>query len=203
MRAHVCDRYVTFSRDCGGFNNIRMAFEVFVSVAWLTGRTLVLPPPMGWYLIDHGQLQNDTSAPHFCTHWFIMQDFCSYLAPHASSSTPTRQHAHAHTHTSTQAHTCSTHTNTHTLSLSHTHTHTHARAHILLRPGPFARMKPKPGERSTVSDEMNFFDMDGLRSAVPVITFSEFAEREKVRASLHWICVQQRQLNVMNIPYQL
>eukprot|EP00927_Polykrikos_kofoidii_P042551 TRINITY_DN3655_c0_g1_i1.p1 TRINITY_DN3655_c0_g1~~TRINITY_DN3655_c0_g1_i1.p1 ORF type:complete len:503 (+),score=93.10 TRINITY_DN3655_c0_g1_i1:143-1510(+) len=48
--------YLTFNTDAGGMNNMRMLLEYAVHLASTTGRTLVLPPQEGWYLIDWGPL---------------------------------------------------------------------------------------------------------------------------------------------------
>ncbi len=44
-------RYLAFNADFGGFNNILMQFEIMVVLAWLTRRTLILPPPRPFYLL--------------------------------------------------------------------------------------------------------------------------------------------------------
>lgn len=45
-------KFVVFAPDGGGWNNIRMAAEVAIVFAHTTGRTLVLPPRLQFYLLN-------------------------------------------------------------------------------------------------------------------------------------------------------
>jgi len=56
LAKHAPHRYLTFDIDQGGLNNIRIAFEYAVVIAAITGRTLVIPPPRPWYLINIGPI---------------------------------------------------------------------------------------------------------------------------------------------------
>eukprot|EP00924_Labyrinthula_sp_SR-Ha-C_P003323 maker-scaffold_15-snap-gene-6.39-mRNA-1 protein AED:0.00 eAED:0.00 QI:15/1/1/1/1/1/3/21/464 len=47
-------KYILFEDDTGGWNNIRIAFEVFTTLSFITGRTLVIPFPSRFYLLDRG-----------------------------------------------------------------------------------------------------------------------------------------------------
>ncbi|MDA1316212.1 MAG: O-fucosyltransferase family protein [Acidobacteria bacterium] len=49
-------RYLTFDTDSGGWNNILMHFEIMVVLAWLTGRTIIVPPATRLYLLGNETL---------------------------------------------------------------------------------------------------------------------------------------------------
>ncbi|KAL3775210.1 hypothetical protein HJC23_010698 [Cyclotella cryptica] len=69
-------RYLSFEPDCGGWNNIRMEFEIMIVFAAVTGRTLILPPDYPVYL-----LQKDTGSRHRG-----LQDFFQYGGDRLSQS---------------------------------------------------------------------------------------------------------------------
>merc|ERR1719181_1894924 len=48
------EKYLLFTNDAGGLNNIRLGWEASGLIAQSTGRTLVLPPRAKMYLLDHG-----------------------------------------------------------------------------------------------------------------------------------------------------
>lgn len=53
------EKYITFSTDRGGWNNVRMSMEIIFVIAAATGRTLVLPPrePLYRLAADKGNKQ--------------------------------------------------------------------------------------------------------------------------------------------------
>jgi len=55
-------RYLTFEPDGGGFNNARMSLETVVVMAHAMGRTLVMPPSQGIYLL---RKDRDKQRVHF------------------------------------------------------------------------------------------------------------------------------------------
>lgn len=64
------DSYLTFEADAGGWNNIRMAMETVLALAFAMGRTLVLPPEKEMYLLKktsgkHGKQKTTFSFNHF------------------------------------------------------------------------------------------------------------------------------------------
>mmetsp|Transcript_24180 Transcript_24180/g.55464 ORF Transcript_24180/g.55464 Transcript_24180/m.55464 type:complete len:485 (+) Transcript_24180:39-1493(+) len=67
-------KFLTFEPDPGGFNNIRMAMEVVLTMAVAMGRILVLPPDQKMYLLNkHGNDEGQESAQH--QRAFGFQDF--------------------------------------------------------------------------------------------------------------------------------
>ncbi|MEQ1898453.1 MAG: hypothetical protein ABL971_13805 [Vicinamibacterales bacterium] len=64
-------RYLAFDYDLGGWNNIVMHFEIMVVLAWLTRRTLVLPPAKPLYLLGE--------EPHSLTAFFDLHTLRRHL----------------------------------------------------------------------------------------------------------------------------
>jgi len=57
--------YLTFEPDAGGWNNIRMAMETVLAVAFSMGRTLVLPPSKEFYLLRKGSKRHFSFSDFF------------------------------------------------------------------------------------------------------------------------------------------
>jgi GDP-fucose protein O-fucosyltransferase len=64
-------QYLTFEPDAGGFNNIRMAMETVLALAFAMGRTLVLPPENKMYLL--GKANNAQRNQFSFAHFFHME----------------------------------------------------------------------------------------------------------------------------------
>lgn len=55
------EKFMTFEPDQGGWNNIRMSMESVLAMAVAMGRTLVLPPVQGMYLLDKEEHRHHVS----------------------------------------------------------------------------------------------------------------------------------------------
>lgn len=59
------ERYITFTSDRGGWNNVRMSMEIIFILAAATNRTLVLPPKEPLYLLAKGKERHKGFADFF------------------------------------------------------------------------------------------------------------------------------------------
>jgi hypothetical protein len=58
-------KYLTFEPDIGAFNNKRLHFETTVLFAYVTGRTLVLPPPVVYGFGDYFDVKDVAKVVQF------------------------------------------------------------------------------------------------------------------------------------------
>ena len=71
-------RYLTFEPDTGGWNNLRISFENVLTLAALSGRTLVLPPEQAMYLLD-AKKGDERHGHRQYTDYFNMTDNSEFL----------------------------------------------------------------------------------------------------------------------------
>ncbi len=57
-------QYLTFEPDGAGWNNVRMGLETVIVMAYSTGRTLVLPPEEGMWILPEPRNESD-GRPYF------------------------------------------------------------------------------------------------------------------------------------------
>jgi hypothetical protein len=83
-------RYLAFETDPSGLNNIIMQLEIMVVLAWLTGRTLVVPPPKPIYALG--------SAPRSALDFLDLQALREHLdvVTAAEFSAPLESHEAFH-----------------------------------------------------------------------------------------------------------
>ena len=58
-------KYISFTPDRGGWNNIRMSMEIIFVIAAASGRTLVLPPEQPLYLLHVSRFFGGSAPPLF------------------------------------------------------------------------------------------------------------------------------------------
>ena len=66
-------KYFTFEPDSSGFNNVRMAMETAVTLAFATGRILVLPPKLNMHQLESVKEKEATNS-------FSLEDFFHFAS---------------------------------------------------------------------------------------------------------------------------